>query len=440
MGALRFLGFALIVAMVMAGLDYYQQDKKTEGKLTASGYVEVIKQRFARFSEQKNAEELERERQKRWRAGGKSYLPETNNEWVRRAIVNRDFTLDAREGVLQDNISEAARPLAKKVAVQKTEQLASKMDRSSWVYENGEHTIWLQMLLKKDAKSNTLAGNIAQSIDAIDFGRSDYVPFGVIGGVAYFQFVQNDYNVLTVRDRAFWSIITASITDLRTSANFEIYKATLGLGQEIQLKAYSDAPAEEVHSFFSNLDYDRFNALLSRPVPGIGNASQVNPETEVELAVKMAEVRSEFMKLRGELAQLRLENVDGMALIANTMAAQYGLAGDTFDLTANKIESADDLVQVAYRKELSDLLEGQIEEANSGGNVFGRLFASFQGGEVTPKSEDANSAGFLGGVRSYFQSTSSAEAHDVRINKGSAGVVSKCATKDAFKKCSLTGG
>ncbi|WP_282151825.1 hypothetical protein [Ruegeria atlantica] len=424
----------------MAGLDYYQQDKKTEGKLTASGYVEVIKQRFARFSEQKNAEELERERQKRWRAGGKSYLPETNNEWVRRAIVDRDFTLDAREGVLQDNISEAARPLAKKVAVQKTEQLASKMDRSSWVYENGEHTIWLQMLLKKDAKSNTLAGNIAQSIDAIDFGRSDYVPFGVIGGVAYFQLVQNDYNVLTVRDRAFWSIITASITDLRTPANFEIYKATLGLGQEIQLKAYSDAPAEEVHSFFSNLDYDRFNALLSRPVPGIGNASQVNPETEVELAVKMAEVRSEFMKLRGELAQLRLENVDGMALIANTMAAQYGLAGDTFDLTANKIKSADDLVQVAYRKGLGDLLEGQIAEANSGGNVFGRLFANFQGGEEIPKSEAASSAGFWAGLRSYFQSTSSAEASDVRINKGSAGVVSKCATKDAFKKCSLTGG
>ncbi len=167
MGVVRIIGFALVVVLVLTGLDYFQQDKKSTGTLSASGYVDTIKERFALYDEQLDAEQLERERQQRWRAGSEPYAPKTGEDWVRRAIVDRDYTRDAREGVLQDGISEAARPLAKQVAVQKVQVLAEKLDRTSWVYENGTHTIWLQVSLKEDARSNTLTGNIVRSVDTL---------------------------------------------------------------------------------------------------------------------------------------------------------------------------------------------------------------------------------------------------------------------------------
>ncbi|WP_299985764.1 hypothetical protein [uncultured Ruegeria sp.] len=438
MGALRFIGFLLIAAVVVTGLDYYQQDKKSEGTLSFSGYLTTINDRFDLYQSELAAEDQERERQQRWRAGGKALLPASNDEWTRRAIVDADFTLDAREGALQDNISEAARPLAKKVAVQKTEQLAAKMDRNSWVYQKGDHTIWLQVLFKNNANSNTLAGNIAVSVDAVQSSKSDYVPFGIIGGVAIFQFAQNNYNVLRVDDRAFWSMITASKTDLNGPPGFEVYKGVIGLGEEIRFQAYSDAPAEKVRAFLTGLDYDSFNALLRRPVPGISNGSVVNPEDEAELAVNMAGVRSEFAKLRGEIARLRLNNVDGLALLANTMSRQYGLPNDTFDLTGNKISSADDMVQIGYRKGLSDLLEGELQKAETDEGFFGSLFGGFQGNKDATGTKE--SAGLLAGFKSFFQASDSDQAPQIRVTKGGTGSIGECASKGAAKRCTLGGG
>ncbi|WP_171120132.1 MULTISPECIES: hypothetical protein [unclassified Ruegeria] len=440
MGVLRIVGFALVVVLVIAGLDYYQQDKKRADTLSASGYIDTIKERFALFNEELDAEQIERDRKQRWRAGSEPYAPKSGEDWVRRAIVDRDYTRDAREGVLQNGISEAARPLAKQVAVQKVQQLAEKLDRTSWVYENGTHTIWLQVSLKEDARSNTLTGNIVRSVDTLGQSGADYAPFAIVGGVAYFQFKQNKYSVITVNDRSFWSMVTAGITDLDAPVEFDIYKGTLGLGQEVRMQLYSNAPPHEVRKFLAKLDYDGMNALLRKPVPGVSNDRTTNPETEDELAIEMAGLRGEFMKLRAELARLRLDNINGLSLVANTLAAQYGLSGDTFDLTANKIKSADDLIQVGYRTGLTSLLDGEVQKADAeGGNMFGRLFASFKGGD-NPQEASSKGGGFLDGLKSMFQNSETAQAPEVRVNKGGAGLVSKCATKDAFKTCTLTDG
>ncbi|SLN23993.1 hypothetical protein [Ruegeria meonggei] len=445
MNALRFIGFAVVIVLVIAGLDYFQQDKKHEGTLSVSAYIGTFKARFAAYNEELDAEQLERERKKRWHAGGKPYMPETGDGWVRRAIVDREFTLNAREGPHLATVSAAARPLASNVAVQKVETLAKKMDQISWVYEKGEYTLWLQVQLKKDARSNSLVGSIAQSVAAMDFGGRDYAPFGVIGGVAYFQFAQNEYSVITVDDRAFWAMITATVSNLDAPAGFNIYKGTLGLGQEIRVQLYSDAPAPEVYAFLSQIDYEAMNGLLDKPVPGVANDAASDPESEAELAINMAALRGEFVKLRAELARMRLDNIDGLALVANSLAAQYGLPGDTFDLTANNIQSADDLVQVGYRKGLSDLLLEETQKADADGkNVLGRLVASFSGEQAEDGTQatgaQAGSGSFLGGLKSMFQKGDSAEATPVRVNKGGSGLSSKCSTKAAFKKCTLTGG
>jgi len=441
MDALRFLGFALVVVLALVGLDYYQQDRKHEGTLSATGYLDTFNQRFALYHEELDAEQAERERKKLWRAGGKPYMPDTGNGWVRRSLADSDFARDAREGPGVNTVSEAARPLARNVAVQEATALVSRLDRTSWVYEKGDYTLWLQVSFRADARSNTLSGNIARSVASLGLNSGDYAPFGVIGGVAYFQFKNNRYSVITVDDRAFWAIVTATVSDYETEPGFDIYKGTLGLGEEIRMQLYSDAPAEEVHAFLSQLDYDNMNALLSKPIPGVGNGATVKPEGEAELAADMAALRSEFVKLRGELARLRLDNINGLALVASSLAGQYGLPEDTFDLTANNIKSADDLVQVGYRTGLADLFEGQIQKADAGGDGFlGGIFASFKG-DGASKSGPEGSGGFFGGLKSLFQRSESAEAPaPVRVNKGGAGVVSKCATKDAFKTCTLGDG
>lgn len=442
MDALRFIGFALVVVLVVLGLDYYQQDKKHEGTLSASGYVDTIKDRFALYTKELDAEEAERERKKLWRLGGKPYMPDSAEGWVRRSIADRDFTLDAREGPGLNGVSEAARALAKNVAIQEAKQLASKLDRHSWVYEKGDYTLWLEVKLRKAANSSTLTGTIAQSVASLGLNRGDYAPFGIIGGVAYFQFKKNKYSAITVNDRAFWAMVTATVSDYETEPGFDIYKGTLGLGEEVRMQLYSNAPAEEVQAFLAQMDYDGMNALLQNPVPGVGNGITVAPENQAELAVSMAALRAEFVKLRGELARLRLENMDGLALVANSLASQYGLPGDTFDLTANNIQSADELVQVGYRTGLTELLEGQTQKADAEGDgMLGRFFASFGGGDETAEPEEESAGGFFGGLKSLFQGDKTARANEpVRVNKGGAGVMSKCATKGWLKTCTLTDG
>ncbi len=46
----------------------------------------------------------------------------------------------------------------------------------------------------------------------------------------------------------------------------------------------------------------------------------------------------------------------------------------------------------------------------------------------------------MDGLMSMFQKSETAQAPEVRVNKGGAGLVSKCATKDAYKTCTLTDG
>ncbi len=442
MGALRFIGFLLVAAVVIAGLDYYQQDKKTDSRLSFNGYVDTINDRFNLYQAELAAEEVAQARQKRWKEGPKPHLPASGETWVRRAIVDADYARDAREGVLQDGISEAAQPLAKKLAVQEAQQLAIKLDRTSAVYEDGKHTVWLQMRFRQNAKSNTLVGNISMTMEGLGTGTRDYTPFGLIGGVAYFQFARNKYSPITVDDRSFWSMVTAGITDLKEEPSFDIYKATIGLGEEIRLQLYSDAPASKLRGFLEQLDYDQLNSLLSMPVPGVGNGANSDPEREGELAAEMAGLRKEFVKLRRELAQLRLENMDELSLMANTLAGQYGLPNDAFDLTANRIDSSEDLVQVGYRKGLADILEGEIQKAESdGGGVLGRLFAKI-GGDSEPEGEvpQGVGGGFLSGLMSVFSGSGGDTETVVRVNKGGSGSISECQSKGAFKRCTLGGG
>ncbi|WP_170332170.1 hypothetical protein [Ruegeria arenilitoris] len=90
MDALRIFGFVMIIVLVIAGLDYYQQDKKHEGTLSANGYVDTIKHRFAQQQVERDAKAAERERKKLWKAGAKSHLPAAFGGWSRYELTDTD--------------------------------------------------------------------------------------------------------------------------------------------------------------------------------------------------------------------------------------------------------------------------------------------------------------------------------------------------------------
>ncbi len=447
MDFLRFLGFAIVALAVVVGLDYYQQDKKHEETLTLEGYFDTVASRFNLYQEERLAEEVEQDRQKRWRQGAKPYLPPSSEEWVRRAITDHDYTVDARLGAEQAKASAAARPLAIEVAVQEAKVRADKLDRIGWLYENGEKTIWLQARLVSSPNQNTIVGNIEASLAGMNFKGTDYAALGVIGGVAYFEEVAGDFYDVSKGTRTNWALMKKKIAETGKQVSFKTYVGTLGLGQEIRLKVMSDAPRDEVYAFLQQVDYDGLNALLSLPVPGVSNDRVIDKAVEPELAVDMAKLRTEFVKLRGELAQMRINNLDNLSLVANTLAGSYGLPGDTFDLTANKISSPQELMQLGYRKGLNDLMYDQpdLASTNQEQGMFGRLFAKVTGGSAEqadptqqPVPTQASSGGgLLSGLTSIFNGSGSrSQSAEVKVRKGSLDTKS-CSMWGANKRCAV---
>ena len=440
MDVLRFMGFAVIAILVLFGVDYYQQNKKHDGTLAVDEYIATVGERLNLYKTEQVAEEAERDRKKRWRDGGKPYLPDSSEEWVRRAISDHDFTVDARLGEDQAKASDAARPLAIEVAVQEAETRARKLDRIGWVYEKkGGHAIWVQISAVQRANTNTLAGNLAQTIASINFSDTDYVPLGVIGGAAYFQAIQKEFYDVSKTARKDWAMIKKQVAETGVTVSFNTFVATIGFGEEFRLLVRSDAPVNEVYDFLGQLDYDGLNALLSLPVPGVGNDTQIDKATEAELAVEMANLRTEFVKLRGELSSMRIQNLDSLSLVANTLAGQYGLPNDAFDLTANNISSPYDLMQVGYRKGLVDLMATDTQPAAAERKgFFGTLLANAKGdGPQAQDTEQGESGSLLGSLTSIFKTSGDSQDQAAAVTVRKGGGSPACSLIGSSKRCSV---
>ena len=152
MDALRFIGFVLIVVLAVGGLDYYQQDKKSEGTLGVNGYVENIKGRFALYEQERDAEQAESERQKLWKAGAKPYLPEPPSGWTRHELTDTGTQAVSivlatfQPAPLISSISDPAE-LAK-LSRSGKEGMIRKLNETGTVYTKDQETIWFDISLK----------------------------------------------------------------------------------------------------------------------------------------------------------------------------------------------------------------------------------------------------------------------------------------------------
>ncbi|TMV09979.1 hypothetical protein FGK63_02595 [Ruegeria sediminis] len=440
MGILRGLGFLVICALVFLGLDYYQQDRKSEDRLSLRGYADAIADRFDLYQAGKAAEQAERDRQKRWRAGGKAYLPEPADAWARRSVLDGDIAASVAEDT---GSGLAPGALVTKMAEQNAAIQAEKLDKRGWVYERDGKTAWLEIDLVSGSNANSLAGAVEQTIAALDFGDIEEIPLGVIGGVAFVERLHFD---TPKAHRQEWALVTSTPAQ-KGEVGFHTYSGIIGFDEEVRITLRTDAEQADVRDLLARLDYDTLNGLLRIPVPTVGNGVAVQPEQEQDLAARMNKLHAEFIRLRAEVAQTRLNNIDGASLIANTFAQSRGLPEGIFDLTGGRVETMEDMIQTGYRQALSDMMDADMRKTESGiGNLLGGFFAK---SDATPADSSAaaagaGAAGLFGTVKSFFSNSDkvagAGKQDAIRVNKGISADGKGCSVQGILKRCATGGG
>lgn len=273
---LQVFGFAIIVAVAVAGVDYSMQAKPTDQSLGLTGYVDTITGRFEAASEA-------RALKARQKAEVKIHLPEAPEGWTRSAWAEADTT--PLEPMSADRSSFQKRGLAAielapmMGGMAATEvQLASKMRRTTiWVYERGEEMVALRVIYTKTGAANRFPGlNIA--VDKANAkGINSATPYAFVQGVGFGE----------VRmDRA-----------LTGPVNYRAFAASMGSNVTIGVRA--NASEASILAMMEAIDYDGLNGMLDAPLANVGKDA---PQVDVEQAMAMAEQAIEARRavLRGD--------------------------------------------------------------------------------------------------------------------------------------------
>ena len=359
------VGFVAVLGVVGLGVDYHQQSVNAGvplGVLGPGDYIETITARFDAHKAEKLAEEVEAERKRAWKVGGKPYLPEAPAGWTRRgfdegpttAIVpaykqargsgmasRANYLSQARmEDAVSGGASSAAEGVSNMMGQRSAADIAKAVATRSWVYERGDETIFVEVTQRKKPNLNSLVGNISKMMEAT-MGAMDGIDRGwdVIGGVAFFESLNAD----------------------GTRPNhYRILTATIGFGQEIDLRVHANASSASTREVLSAIDFDGLNAMLKNPMSSVGNEMTPPPGIDrVELAERMAKVRREFDALIMMEGQYRLQNLNAGALMINTMAQGYGVGGGGLvDITGGQAVNMETLIYAGYRQAMREVMEG----------------------------------------------------------------------------------
>ncbi|WP_425043355.1 hypothetical protein [Primorskyibacter sp. S87] len=455
MSFVRASGFALICCAVALGVDYFQQSKTTEGNLNLSSYMSTVTGRMEGFRSDRKAAELERDREKRWRVGGRGYLPEPPEGWTRRAIADRDYDVADFASIRRGDPSKSAAPLLVGIATKEAAKRAKKYDKQGWVYERDGDTVWIRVGLHQPANMNALTGLVATTLSGFDISEAELAPLGVIGGVS---FVERTHDKVSTAALDNWSMVKAArVQD--AGIPYRQITGRIGFGQEISLSVFTDASDAVLRQLLVQIDYDGLNALLSAPIATVGNDIKVPLLQQPELAMEMRNLRAEFIELRTLAAQHRLENVDPHALVVNTVARGHGLPDGLVDLTAGEVPTMAMLLEIGYREGLAALMEEDRRKADLGiGGFFAAMVSGADPEALTerpkaktiaeaPPNEPKKSKGTLQWLwGSSEQASAGGAGGDVRVNKGGGSGASSgfgkgaCQQVGAMKRCSVPGG
>ncbi|MDA7963932.1 hypothetical protein [Ruegeria sp.] len=407
MDALRFLGFALVAMIVIAGLDYYQQDKKHEGILSAEGYIDTIRSRFSERQQEKVAEKAERERQDRWKAGAKSYIPNAPDGWSRYAIDDTDA--QAVSTVLSDYgptplISSISNPVElARLANGGREAALRKLNETGYVFANGTEILWFDISLKPKSARNTLAGLALGRQAAFTNAMKVSEGFAVIDGVAFAE-------------------ETGDLLGQPNAAEYRRITGRIGFDEEVVLRLHGKASDASIRQLLTAVDYAGLNALLAHPSPAVGQGVAVALDQQPETADRMNDLYREMQRAQDKISQDKIENLDMGAVMVNTLASSGFNTEGMLNITGGEVFENQNLMQVGYGRAQELLLQTDQQEAS-----------------LDTPSETKGVIGTLLAMLPKFGATSASEEEpaptEVRVRKG--GGSSSCSSIGSSKRCSV---
>ncbi|WP_170409861.1 hypothetical protein [Ruegeria atlantica] len=414
MDAIRFIGFALIVCLVVAGLDYYQQDKKSDGTLSFSGYVETISTRFDQSQKEREVKQAARERQKHWDAGAKPYLPKPPEGWAQYALTDAETKAVSRvlaefgPTPLVSAISDPTE-LQKLNAVGR-EGALRKLDETGAVYEKEDELVWLDITLKPQAARNTMAGLALSAQSAFLDGMKAEQGYAVIDGVAFIE-------------------TTGNLLDDTQKTDHRAFTGRIGFDQEVVIRLHADASDATIREFLGLVDYASLNAMLPHPALVVGQGIEVPLSRQPEIANEMHDLYETMQVAQLKMGQEKLKNLDAAAVVANTLSSSGFNSDGVMDITTGEVFENQELSQLSYIRTQNLLLESALSEEETEVAGIGGIGGFIK--ELMGKVSQVNSS--VGEPQPQ-----AAPSGEIKVRKGGL-EKSSCAILGSSKRCSVGG-
>ena len=299
MGLKSLAAFASLSGLVFLGGDYEQQARRAGlglGELSAGGYVDSFRARFAGVQEAQRLAALEQERQQRWNVGGKAFLPEALEGMERFSLPERLdlFTEDIVEQSKEEEEADRLDELDQALSEIRLQRWAQRQDASSWGYIKNDEVLVLSISLRGKVNPNSLSGMIVSAMSNVSLPGK---PFAVIGGVAYGR--------------------EGGIG--HSERRMKRYQGTMGLGERAIITLDAVASEETIRSLLAAIDYDGLNSLFLKPEETVGNDVVVPSDAEAELAEAIYDLRDEMRQISSKAVRLKMQGIDPARLVASAM-------------------------------------------------------------------------------------------------------------------------
>ena len=289
------IGFALILGIVVAVVDYSMQAKKaglTVAELGVSGYIETLKGRSDEVQEAKKLVVRQKEL-------AKTHLPEAPDGWTRREWAQGD---NSRILPVPDDMS------AEEIELRKNPQLQALLQSDSavgaqrklkeiYVYERGDEIISIQVAFKKrKTRASGIQGMAMTMIKGNMQGMFETLGYAVVQGVAYGE--------------------SAGMFGAENKQPYRVFSANMG--GRIKFVVRANASDVAIRSMLDKINYDGLNAMLDEPLQYVGSsAPELDISQQAELAQRVLDRNKDETIKRGRNAEARLMGA-GAALQGKT--------------------------------------------------------------------------------------------------------------------------
>jgi hypothetical protein len=459
------IGFVAVAGIVGLGVDYQQQSARAGlalGQLGAADYFGTYEARFLGAKADALAAERERVRKAEWKMGGIQYLPEAPEGWTR-----RKYSESSNAAIMYDDAvffedlarSGATKSMAESFRAKDAMAKAREMDTHSYVYERDDEAVFVSVNARNKPDTSSLAGVIGTSMETTAFSgeSSDMAGFDVIGGVGFVEIEANKRRLSAAQRKS-------SKHGFRR-AHFRHLVGTVGFGQEVGVTVHANASSKATKEILAAIDWDGLNHMLRTPMALVGNDVTMPEGTDVQvLAEEQAALRAKYSMLRSRVAAFRLRNSDAAALMFSSLAPGGS------DVSGGKVPDLSNLIDVAFRKEMRNLMAGKpsdqdferilamielrpkAERTTNKGEMSEELKRELSGADsaeapAAPAETKSSGGGFMSAIGGFFGSMapSAAEAPKkaevvVRGGTGKAGfgaTAGKCAFQGVGKRCTV---